>query len=157
MSCIGFSAYLITNSATQLVYVGSTTQCIQHRLAEHIRSANAGSGSRLGEAIRKHGAATFTIQKVASARGRMWLSTVESDLIEQYATDDPKFGYNAQLGGASAVRHRPNHRTCICGPTPVIGYLIERIDHCDVIDRLIDDLHFETDYVGLYDSPTLYF
>jgi len=89
-----FIAYLVTNLVNGKCYIGITTRALAKRWAGH---RHQGRG-RIGAAIRKYGAASFTIEHIASARTLEDLLALERLLIVQYDTIAPK-GYNLCAGG----------------------------------------------------------
>lgn len=103
MSCVGYSAYVITNSATGAVYVGITTGCITRRLHCHFSAASKGRDSHLGAAIREHGEQCFAVTKIASSWSWLSLGKLEQSLVAQYRSSG--LCYNASVGGRSVRPH----------------------------------------------------
>ena len=56
--------YCLTCKAAGKRYVGQTIKTLEQRWKEHLRDALSGKGWKLGDALRKHGAGSFTIKTI---------------------------------------------------------------------------------------------
>jgi len=93
-----FDAYLITNSATNKLYVGITTRGVPGRWRNHKTMARNGSPAYLHKAIRKYGSDKFKCQHIVSAFTKDDLLQLEQELIVQFKCRAPA-GYNLTDGG----------------------------------------------------------
>lgn len=94
-------AYLITNTINNKMYVGICKAASpKRRWKAHRGAARRGNKWLLSSAIRKYGAAAFTVEAIASAKSWDDLCDLERILIRQYGTyfigGD---GYNMTRGG----------------------------------------------------------
>jgi group I intron endonuclease len=99
--------YLLT-SVSGKRYVGQTVRTLEDRWAVHKSEAKSGSNTALHRAIRKHGAASFTVESLFTC-DEDDLSAMEIGAIKHYNTRRPN-GYNITIGGdgvGSGVDH-PN-------------------------------------------------
>jgi group I intron endonuclease len=91
--------YLITNTVNGKKYVGQTVQPLDTRWRQHQKQSQ--NKAILQLAIRKHGAAAFTVSMLAEAGSREELNALERRFIEQLGTLAPA-GYNLYTGGGAA-------------------------------------------------------
>ena len=92
-------AYLVTNTANGKRYVGISQETTHRsRWTAHTKRAALGCTYALHRAMRKHGAAAFTVATVAEADCWPDLCEIERRLIRQYDTFGPD-GYNMTAGG----------------------------------------------------------
>lgn len=99
-------AYEVTNAANGKRYIGMTVRTVRQRWNQHLADARQGSTAPLHRAIRKHGAAAFTVRAVASAATLDDLFAVEELLVQQEGTFWP-VGYNATRGGRGVPGYHP--------------------------------------------------
>lgn len=101
-ACEGI-AYVATNSANGMQYVGVTRRKLKDRVSAHLDTARRGKGGPLSiwEAIRKHGIQAFNFSEIARASTLGELSDIERDLISHVGSLAPN-GYNQNCGGAVA-------------------------------------------------------
>lgn len=105
-------AYLITNTTNGRRYIGITSEhTVARRWWRHQNSARTGLPTPLARAIRKHGAAAFTIEAIGC--GKTWsdLQLMEQALIAQHQTFIEDGGYNLTRGGDGMVGNRPSDAT----------------------------------------------
>lgn len=62
-----FNVYVITNDVDDMVYIGSTTTELWHRMSQHRADAKSGAKSPLYDLMRKYGASHFKIKKVLTS------------------------------------------------------------------------------------------
>lgn len=86
-------------------YIGITTLSVERRWRQHRSNANKGRGYAAGHecqalynAIRKYGAATFTVEQLDSASEWSDLCEMEREAIREHGTRTPQ-GYNLTSGG----------------------------------------------------------
>ncbi len=95
--------YLITNTITQLQYVGLTVQTLDRRWRYHVEHAKAGhikNEESLHAAIRKHGENNFKIREIDKGTTKKNLEEKEIKWIRKINTLIPN-GYNISAGGVS--------------------------------------------------------
>lgn len=97
-------AYLITNLITGRVYVGITRNALHTRWRQHLYVAYRGVNTSLAKAIRKYGAAAFSVEEIACAATHEDLLILECLLIAQYQATSREFGYNLTDGGESRAK-----------------------------------------------------
>lgn len=98
MSPVGF-VYLVTNTRNGKKYVGCTRQTIKARWAKHCTTAKAGSRFAIHAAIRKYGAACFTVESLEVVEGgHVELMEAERRHISIQNCVAPA-GYNLTRGG----------------------------------------------------------
>jgi group I intron endonuclease len=89
---------VIKKSSARVMYVGVTKRAISTRWNEHSSAARRGLGSRLHDAIRKHGESAFQIAHIADCFDEEEARVVERKLISEFKTFE-RGGYNATPGG----------------------------------------------------------
>jgi group I intron endonuclease len=94
-----FKAYRITNRLNGRAYIGITRRSLRKRWNSHVSWAKCGRRGVLADAMREHGAATFVLEHLASARTWKDLCAVEAALICQERTMIWDGGYNVTEGG----------------------------------------------------------
>ncbi len=62
-----FNVYVIKNDLDEMVYVGSTTTELWHRMSQHRADAKKGAKSPLYDLMREYGAGHFRIEKVLTS------------------------------------------------------------------------------------------
>lgn len=62
-----FNVYVITNDINDMVYVGSTTTELWHRMSQHRAEAKNGAKSPLYDMMREYGASHFHIKKAMTS------------------------------------------------------------------------------------------
>ena len=87
--------YLITNIINKKIYIGQTISDINIRFRSH---ANRRSGMLIGDAIRKYGRDSFTIEEIYTAFTKDSLNEAEKVLIKTFNCLAPN-GYNKEYGG----------------------------------------------------------
>jgi len=94
-----FKLYKIDCKKSARSYIGLTKQKVKIRIGQHFNDAKIFRGNTaIGNAIRKHGADSFTYSVIASALSLEDAMATEVCLIEQHATLRPN-GYNVTVGG----------------------------------------------------------
>ena len=88
--------YLLTNTRTNMQYVGQTILGLTTRWNGHVAEANAGETTQIANAIRTYGAQAFTRQVLKTGVPSSDLNTFERNYINHYGTLYP-FGYNERL------------------------------------------------------------
>lgn len=88
--------YLLTNTMTNMQYIGQTIQSLDARCSKHVSDANTGESSLIANAIRTYGAQAFTRQTLRIGVRVSDLDTVERNYINRYGTLHPN-GYNERL------------------------------------------------------------
>ena len=88
--------YLLTNTRTNMQYVGQTILGLVTRWNGHVAEANAGETTQIANAIRLYGAQAFTRQILKTGVQVSDLNKAERDEINRYGTLYP-FGYNERL------------------------------------------------------------
>lgn len=86
--------YKITNNFNNKVYIGITTKTIVERMKNH---KNSKDGTKLHNAIKKHGWENFKYEIIYEAKNKEELCLKEIENIELY--DSYKNGYNSTTGG----------------------------------------------------------
>lgn len=103
-----FYAYVVTCLTTKKRYVGITGSDPRRRWHEHVYNAKRQMNpSALYAAIRRYGAADFSLEYICMARSVEDIRAVESILIHQWGTFAPN-GYNLTLGGEGRFGFRPS-------------------------------------------------
>jgi group I intron endonuclease len=90
--------YLATNTRNGKKYVGQTCRTLARRWQLHQNAAARGEGSHFQRAIRKHGAAAFTLTTIWVAESEQELNEMEIRFIATLNTRSPE-GYNGTAGG----------------------------------------------------------
>lgn len=103
--------YRVTHLPSGKAYIGITTGTAQRRWAAHRRAARSGKnvGSRLHDAIRKHGAKQFKVETLFVCGDWGYACEMERRLIA--ACDTLRAGYNATEGGQGTVGFVPSDET----------------------------------------------
>ena len=91
--------YKITNTKNNKMYIGITSESLQHRFNGHVRKANIGSTSNFHKAIRKYGKESFLkeILYFFESEDKKYAYSVEQDYINKY--NSVKLGYNMDKFG----------------------------------------------------------
>jgi hypothetical protein len=95
--------YLVTHVASGKQYVGLTVMFLKDRWSKHLddaRNKRIQSEVSLHEAIRQHGADTFSIEQVDSGECKLGLEKKEREWIRRLNTLSPN-GFNISPGGTS--------------------------------------------------------
>lgn len=88
--------YLLTNTRTNMQYVGQTIQSLDARFSGHVAAANSGEMSLIANAIRVSGSSAFTKQILENNVRATDLDNYEAYYISFYNTRRPN-GYNERL------------------------------------------------------------
>lgn len=98
-----FSIYLITNTLNEKCYVGKTCKPLPQRFREHVKAASSTNPRErrryLQNAIRKHGAASFSVEPLASVPTLASANNLEKLWILLLRSTDCFHGYNMSGGG----------------------------------------------------------
>lgn len=94
-----YRLYLITNTVTELEYVGITTNDLGQRLRGHLSLAKKGRKSHLYNAMRHYGAAAFKI-KLLRNDARDYAELQDQEVAEIARRNTIRRGYNTGLGGS---------------------------------------------------------
>lgn len=99
-----WTLYKITNTKNAKVYIGQTVRTLEKRWHSHVCEAqrNADSTIKLARAIRKHGAAFFTVEVLELCASPEAANAREIALIAQH--DSIAQGYNISAGGGGALK-----------------------------------------------------
>lgn len=90
--------YKITNKINGKVYIGLTTQSVNHRWSEHLYRFKLGERDhKLYLAMRKYGIENFNIESIDTAKDLTALIELEMKYIKEY--DSYNRGYNMTCGG----------------------------------------------------------
>lgn len=81
------------------MYVGQSTLSINERWLTHLSDKNS-ANFPLYSAMRKYGISNFSIEEIFHAENQQQLNFLEILLIAALKSQDEKFGYNIQDGGA---------------------------------------------------------
>jgi group I intron endonuclease len=99
--------YKITNTKNGKTYIGCTRFTSEYRWKQHKYSAiHAGKVTYLYNAIRKYGPDAFTVQDVASAISKEYLSSVERQVIRSFCPE-----YNLTNGGEVTIGRKYSDKT----------------------------------------------
>lgn len=97
-----YTIYKIENTVNDKIYIGYTKRDLRSRFAEHVRSANRiNCKTKIGRAIRKHGAEHFTISSIVTTDDRTICNKLEDDYILEF--DSISSGYNIARGGQGGM------------------------------------------------------
>lgn len=99
--------YKIINHINNKVYIGQTRRTVESRYREHINAAIRGCGYYLTQAMRKYGIENFSVETLCTANDVSELNELEHRYIEQYRSNDSRFGYNLAPGGESNTMDSP--------------------------------------------------
>lgn len=107
--------YLIRNCVNGKVYVGKTERrqapdkALAWRWRTHCRVAERGGSAMLHRAIRKYGAASFSVEVICETADRFELIELEKKFIAQFRSFPPAlgFGYNLTAGGEGLIGFKP--------------------------------------------------
>jgi group I intron endonuclease len=94
-----YKIYLITNKINGKVYVGKTRQTLSRRFRQHKTAAKNGVATYLANAIRKHGEASFCIERVDFAESDFEANFLEETHILKSGSNKRELGYNQTTGG----------------------------------------------------------
>ena len=94
--------YKITNQINGKVYIGQTVRTLSERFKEHARKK-----SYLGNAIKKYGKGSFTVEKIDQSFNVDDLNAKEIFWIKEYNSLMPS-GYNLCFGGGNTMGY--NHK-----------------------------------------------
>lgn len=102
--------YKLTNTVNGKAYIGITTRAPSDRLADHLLASRS-DRQVLYRAMRKHGAAKFRLEVIATAGTLDALMAIERRLIAEYGTHTSRGGYNMTLGGEGTfgLKHSPDY------------------------------------------------
>lgn len=89
--------YKITNTINSKIYIGQTKRTIEQRMANHRSKVNAGSNTKLHNAMRKYGIDNFIVEVIDSATNKDELDAKEIHYIAQF--NSVNAGYNMAFGG----------------------------------------------------------
>ena len=106
---LGF-IYMITNTVTQLSYVGSTMRSVSIRCQEHFQNAADGSDTQFYRAIRKYGIDKWVVNTIEENIPEYQLRQREGFWIDYHNTFFN--GYNSKRegrGAYSGLKHYPHH------------------------------------------------
>lgn len=92
--------YKITNKTNGKIYIGQTVGKLETRWKRHVRSKD---DSIFHRAIRKHGAESFTVEKIDIACSIEELNEKEKYWIAHYDSLNRDKGYNMTAGGRSGA------------------------------------------------------
>ena len=92
-----YYVYIHTNKTNNKKYVGLTKQNPEKRWANGKHYANS---TYFKHAIEKYGWDNFTHEIVAANLSQEEASSLEIELIKEYKTTDPEYGYNLDSGGS---------------------------------------------------------
>jgi hypothetical protein len=98
---MGMEIYLITNTVNGKHYVGQTKTTAHKRFLSHLKDArrdDANCCPILKNAIQKHGAENFKVERIAIAQTQEELDRLEIELIQSHNCLFPD-GYNICIGG----------------------------------------------------------
>ena len=96
--------YKITNTLNNKVYIGQTTQSLEHRWQAHLRAANANVPHfALQKAINKYGSENFICEIVEDNIDEKNLNAREKYWIQKYDSHGLN-GYNCTDGGEDTGR-----------------------------------------------------
>lgn len=90
--------YKVTNKNNGKVYIGQTVGKLETRWKQHVKAKDE---SKFHRAIRKYGAAAFTVEQIDCACSIDELNQKEKQWIAYY--DSLKNGYNMTVGGRSGA------------------------------------------------------
>lgn len=95
MSLTNYCVYTHKNKINDKVYIGVTQQNANRRWQK-----GAGyEGTHFGNAVKKYGWDAFTHEIIAEGLSREDAFEREKELIKEYKSTDPNFGYNVSVGG----------------------------------------------------------
>lgn len=91
--------YKITNTKNNKIYIGITSESLQHRFNGHVRKANIGSTSNFHKAIRKYGKESFSKEILYSfeTEDKKYAYSIEQKYINDF--NSVKIGYNMDKFG----------------------------------------------------------
>jgi group I intron endonuclease len=92
------------------VYIGITCQPLEKRWA---KGAGYKHSPHFLAAIEKYGWLGFTHDILATGLSKEEAEQMEIDLIAQYKSTDPRFGYNTDRGGSTGPKHTPETKAKI--------------------------------------------
>lgn len=101
--------YIIKNDINDKVYIGMTTQTLQHRWQEHLEEVSRSKDRPLYRAMRKHGVNHFHMELLEEADNNS-LSEREIYWIGYY--NSYKYGYNATRGGEGNLTFNLTQEQC---------------------------------------------
>lgn len=90
--------YKLTNTMTQMSYIGATTRALNLRMNDHRKQAREGLPHPLAQAIRAYGWAAFTVTVIGTFATVAELHAAEHATILALGTLTPA-GYNRASGG----------------------------------------------------------
>lgn len=98
-----YEIYKITCLVNGKVYYGQTKVGYLKRFQGHISEAKTKNKTvRLANAIRKYGKEIFKIELIKTTKSKWWCDCLEKVCIGFYNTQNDKYGYNIESGGANA-------------------------------------------------------
>lgn len=89
--------YKATNTLTDEVYIGITTNSIKQRRWDHTERADRGEQGKLFKALRTYGEDVFNWEQIDTAQNPNELASKEKKYIVRYNTQEK--GYNTDSGG----------------------------------------------------------
>jgi len=93
--------YLIKNLINNKAYIGQSIR-VKYRLSEHIQNVKNKKNCILYNAINKYGLKNFEFNIIDFANNIDSLNEKEIQYIQQYNSNNRKFGYNIEEGGRNA-------------------------------------------------------
>lgn len=101
--------YKITNKVNGKMYIGLTTRTLKQRFESHLSAVRQGSKFRFHSAIRKYGVDVWDLEILEESDDITHIRKREEELITEYKTTLPAFGYNAKPGGCGGWIVKPEN------------------------------------------------
>ena len=101
-----YTIYKITNLFNVKIYIGQTSNALEHRFNQHKHSADC---RKLYNAFNKYGRENFKIEAICQTDNQEDADSLETFLIQ--SRDTIQNGYNLRTGGLSG--HKPSDETRI--------------------------------------------
>ena len=96
--------YKILNKINNKIYIGQTTRTLKSRIYEYKSHYNKShTNSHLFNSFNKYGWDNFKFTIIDTAQTINDLNSKEIKYIEEYKSNNKKFGYNIELGGNNAI------------------------------------------------------
>lgn len=97
--------YIIKNKTNDKIYIGQTTRSLNKRIWEYKYAYNTNTfhNQYLSNAFHKYGWDNFEFSIIDTATTINELNQKEVKYIQQYKSNNRKFGYNIELGGNNAI------------------------------------------------------
>lgn len=102
--------YKISNKINGKVYIGQTAVTLKRRMDRHINNSYV-PRCTIHWAIKKYGSKNFVCETICEGLSKQEANKKEMELIRQFSSKSPKFGYNMTDGGDGPNGNKQSEET----------------------------------------------